>query len=494
MYLSQQGPTAPPQQISQTEAAASYTNNRHPRRLPQRVPTLQTHRINNNSAYEEDEDHDGNQYYRDDKHKVKLDLKEYNGKHDPIAFHDWLSALDDYFKWFRLSEDRKMQLATTKLIGGARDWWRTHEDRLIRRHMEPITWAAMKEILKEKYLPPSYQRRLHDQLNTIRQGTLTVEEYIDKFNDLLSRTGVDENDDQLISRFKLGLRVDIKDKIGVVEIYNLNHCFEKAMDAEDLIKAAPPRFTTQSGDIRRAFTPNRSSGFPTRAPPTTEEKGKAPMGSQTPNKCFHCQQDGHYARYCPQRGKSNSVIAAMETSPDVQVCDPQFNDNWAVNAALEGEDYDDTLEDQIYEVNVVTRILVAESKGEDWRRHCIFYTLMDSGTATAQVIVDSGNCVNVVSKAFVIEEKLKAEPHPQPYKVSLLNKDTLEVNQRCSVPLKIFGYEETVWCDIIPMILTDVLLGRPWMYDNNVLTGGTKNQCFFDFKGKPLVLNPSMYH
>ncbi|XP_043699834.1 uncharacterized protein LOC122650488 [Telopea speciosissima] len=114
---------------------------------------------------------------------------------------------------------------------------------------------------------------------------------------------------------------------------------------------------------------------------------------------------------------------------------------------------------------------------------------MKSGDNNALVIVDSGSCVNVTSDTFVKKANLKVEKHPQPYKVSLLNGQTLEVNQRCSIPLKLHRYEEEVWCDVVPMCLTDVLLGRPWMYDNDVMVGGKKNQCVFKFKGVHTVFH-----
>ncbi|XP_042509146.1 serine--tRNA ligase-like [Macadamia integrifolia] len=112
---------------------------------------------------------------------------------------------------------------------------------------------------------------------------------------------------------------------------------------------------------------------------------------------------------------------------------------------MEGElddEYTPEDDDPYAYVNVVIRILVAESKGDGWRRHNIFYTLMSSGPHKAQVIVDNGSCVNVVYQAFVVEGKLKIEPHPQLDKVSLLDNNTMAVTQRCSVPLKVSNYEE----------------------------------------------------
>ncbi|KAJ4976738.1 hypothetical protein NE237_001844 [Protea cynaroides] len=105
------------------------------------------------------------------------------------------------------------------------------------------------------------------------------------------------------------------------------------------------------------------------------------------------------------------------------------DDEWTIPITKEehhtfpSNDHDNT-----YEVHIVNHILVAETKGKNWRCHCIFHTLMASCPKTSQVIVDSNSCVNAISQAFILDSNLQTEVDPQPYKVSLLNSDTLDVN------------------------------------------------------------------
>ncbi|XP_043694352.1 uncharacterized protein LOC122645071 [Telopea speciosissima] len=391
-------------------------------------------------------DHSGHDKdYRDrrrrfDTQKVKLELKEYDGHGDPHKFYDWLTALDDYFDWYDLPEDQKMRLARTKLSGSAREWWRKTERDLEREGNEPTNWEDMKYDLTEKYLPRHYKAQLQDQLNSLRQGNMTVSEYMQKFDSLSSH---------------------IIKAIGVADVLDIMDCYEKALKAEDLLNTTR-RFGSTAVDTRKSFPAskptngynigNNTTAGSTRTAPYTSsssrvDKGKAPMKISDSNTCYHCNEKGHYAKDCPG-------IYALPLDDD---------DDGATYFDDLGDDLEDTRG-----VHVVARILSAESKSEDWRRSCIFCTRLRVGERTAQIIVDSGSCVNFVSEDLVQKANLKFEKHPMPYKVSLLNGNKLDVNKRCCVPLQAQKYSEEIWCDIIPMRMIDVLLGRPWLYDNDV--------------------------
>jgi hypothetical protein len=49
------------------------------------------------------------------------------------------------------------------------------------------------------------------------------------------------------------------------------------------------------------------------------------------------------------------------------------------------------------------------------------------------------------------------------------------VNEQCNMEIKIGGYKDEVLCDIIPMDVFHVLLGRPWKYDRKSIHNGSRN-------------------
>lgn len=87
--------------------------------------------------------------------------------------------------------------------------------------------------------------------------------------------------------------------------------------------------------------------------------------------------------------------------------------------------------------------------------------------------------MNVISKATVESHGLTVEPHPQPYRVAWVNKTTLPVSARCLVPLHLGSYRDKVWCDVLPMDIAHVLLGRPWQYDVHTIHDGRANSYTF---------------
>ena len=60
----------------------------------------------------------------------------------------------------------------------------------------------MKEILKEKYLPQSYQGDMLDKWNNLRQRSKPATEYVAQFEEYLMRCDIREDERMTLSRFR----------------------------------------------------------------------------------------------------------------------------------------------------------------------------------------------------------------------------------------------------------------------------------------------------
>ena len=95
-------------------------------------------------------------------------------------------------------------------------------------------------------------------------------------------------------------------------------------------------------------------------------------------------------------------------------------------------------------------------------------------TGFVWLLFNSGSFENCVSLEMVQKLDLKMDPHPKPYKLSWLQEGSdIKVKHRCLVSFTIGKhYQDEVWCDVVPMDVCHLLLGRPWQYDMKVIYDG----------------------
>ena len=64
------------------------------------------------------------------------------------------------------------------------------------------------------------------------------------------------------------------------------------------------------------------------------------------------------------------------------------------------------------------------------------------------------------------------------------------VTKQCLVEFKIGGYRDEILCDVIPMDVCHILLGRPWQFDRNVIHDRKKNTYTLEKNGRTHMLLP----
>jgi hypothetical protein len=125
------------------------------------------------------------------------------------------------------------------------------------------------------------------------------------------------------------------------------------------------------------------------------------------------------------------------------------------------------------------------------QRSRLFRTTCKAKDRKCKVIVDSESIDNLVSTKMVEKLELETTDHPSPYKVSWLQKGhQVSVTKQCLVEFKIGGYNDKILCDVIPMDVCHVLLGRPWQYDRNVVHDGRMNTYTLEKDGRTHRLLP----
>ncbi len=132
------------------------------------------------------------------------------------------------------------------------------------------------------------------------------------------------------------------------------------------------------------------------------------------------------------------------------------------------------------EALVLNKVLLKPAKesvdATQWRS--VLRTVCNSQGKCCKLIIDSGSMDNLVATKMVENLGVKKLKHPTPYLVSWLQKGyQLLVDEQCEVEFHIGRYKDKGTCDIMPMDVCDILLGRPWQYERKVVHNG-KTNCY----------------
>jgi len=105
----------------------------------------------------------------------------------------------------------------------------------------------------------------------------------------------------------------------------------------------------------------------------------------------------------------------------------------------------------------------------------LFRTKCKSGGKCCKVVIDSGSSDNLVLEEMVTKMKLERLKHPKPYQIAWIQDDhKVLVSEQCLVKFNIGSFHDEVLCDIMPMDVCHILLGRPWQYDRKAIHDGRK--------------------
>ncbi|XP_038887045.1 uncharacterized protein LOC120077214 [Benincasa hispida] len=143
-------------------------------------------------------------YLRDFK---KYDPPTFNGfLKDPTNVELWLSTVEGIFQYIRCPEEQKLQCAAFVLINNVKRWWRSAQ-RIIEASGGQTTWDQFKERFYEKYFSAHVRYNKQAEFMNLKQRTMTVEEYEEKFDKLSCFSpNLVSTEAKRVERFVQGLR------------------------------------------------------------------------------------------------------------------------------------------------------------------------------------------------------------------------------------------------------------------------------------------------
>lgn len=82
-------------------------------------------------------------------------------------------------------------------------------------------------------------------------------------------------------------------------------------------------------------------------------------------------------------------------------------------------------------------------------------------------------------------------PLPEAYEVSWTNDASVTVTKQCLVAFSIGDrYEETIWCNVVPIKVAHIILGQSWKFKRKVVHNGSTNTYKFMYNVRKTRLLP----
>jgi hypothetical protein len=133
---------------------------------------------------------------------------------------------------------------------------------------------------------------------------------------------------------------------------------------------------------------------------------------------------------------------------------------------------------------------VAAQKGQRWS---VFQSECKIKDKVCKLVIDGGSFTNMISKDLVQRLSLSTWRHPTPHHIKWMNPTRkLKIIHKVRVKFSFGSYIDKVECDVVPMNVCHLLLGRPWEYDLNATYEGRSNHYSFVHKGMHHLLKPML--
>ncbi|WRX23776.1 Retrotransposon gag domain - like 10 [Theobroma cacao] len=144
---------------------------------------------------------------------------------------DWIIQELETLNDMRLEDDMKLMVATRLLEKKARTWWNS-----VKSHFTtPPTWLDFLREFDGQYYTHFHQKEKNREFLSLKQRSLTIEEYEARFNKLMSYVpNLVKTEQDQANYFEEGLRNEIKDRMTVMGKELYKEVVQIALRAEKL--------------------------------------------------------------------------------------------------------------------------------------------------------------------------------------------------------------------------------------------------------------------
>ncbi|RDX70999.1 hypothetical protein CR513_49698, partial [Mucuna pruriens] len=229
---------------------------------------------------------------------IKMTIPTFQGKNDLEVYLEWERKVEHVFDYHNYSEEKK-------LVG------HRNGERTIR------TWEDVKYVMRRRFVSSHYHRDLQRKLQSLTQGSMSVEDYYKEMQIAMTKANVKENNE--LHHY--------------MEIEDLLH---KAIQVERQLKSrSSSKFASSSSFSWRSNWKNSTTVTNPKEDVVAKysnvpSKGKIDTNTsyRSPDiKCFRCQGVGHISSQCPNKramgmldnGKIESESSSDDEMPSLKI-------------------------------------------------------------------------------------------------------------------------------------------------------------------------------
>ncbi|XP_075521371.1 uncharacterized protein LOC142554593 [Primulina tabacum] len=110
----------------------------------------------------------------------KMKPPEFEGSTDPMVALEWVKAVEAIYDYLQFDDKDRVSFAIFLLTKTARIWWDATK---ISINVSALKWQEFKDLFYDKYFPRDVRSQKVKEFLELRQGNMTIQEYILKFEE-----------------------------------------------------------------------------------------------------------------------------------------------------------------------------------------------------------------------------------------------------------------------------------------------------------------------